>query len=640
MFGLDANIIQPPFSALVSILLVIACDFIGSVFIWKFLKIDTIEIRWIRWQGPIIGVAFLSVFIFPMALFGFAHRNELRLVALFMLILSFIHIFFSFKSNYPSFLVLISKAKANFALRNNYFELIILIFIVGYALLSLGPVTSADSLDYHIGVPIEILNSGAIYNTPEWFHSRLSGSGEVLNALGLSVGAEQFGSLLQFIALIGIIGLILDSERKDKKKFTRDRELTNILATLILSTPVIIFLVSSSKFQLLPVSMTSLALCLIVFPSRRNLSSSETIKGFFLVCILVMVASQTKLNYLLSGGVVGLIALTIMYRKKLIWQSTVIGLFVALIIIAPVLIIKSQLYESGYIEALFSPFPGNFPGLDLFERVIRNGQDSNVIFPFSLILPSGIGSITTILGVGVLFIAFIRPNHDNWIILLLITLMLVFALTVGLGPRSSRSYLEPYFWSLIAISLQNENILFEKLRKFIKPIVLMQSISVILLCWYGVATLSPGGISTLWRDNVMNNSANGYAIMKWADEVLPSNAVLLTAHRSMALVPRKSVSLDWLFYVEPGKTDISRYIERIKKNNVTHILLSGSQINQNAPQYIAFSNCLGFQSSDAILEKEFVYVTRNPFNTGSINNIKIFEFHSEKLPNCLSDKFK
>ena len=97
MYGLDANIIQPPFSALVSILLVIACDFIGSVFIWKFLKIDTIEIKWIRWQSPIIGVAFVSVFIFPMALFGFAHRSELRLVALFMLILSFIHIFFSFK---------------------------------------------------------------------------------------------------------------------------------------------------------------------------------------------------------------------------------------------------------------------------------------------------------------------------------------------------------------------------------------------------------------------------------------------------------------------------------------------------------------------------------------------------------------
>jgi len=635
MYGLDANIIQPPFAAIISILLVIACDFIGTVFIWKFLKIDATKIKWIRWQSPIIGVAFVSIVVFPMALFGYAHRGELRLVALFMLVLSFIHIYFSFKSNYRSFWALIKKNKANFIFKKHYFELIIFLLIVGYGLLSLGPVTSSDSLDYHIGVPIDILNSGVIFNTPEWFHSRLSGSGEALNALGLSVGAEQFGSLLQFIGLIGIIGLILGGERPKKLTLPVDKELNNLLVTIILSTPVIIFLVSSSKFQLLPVSMTTLALCLIVFPSRRRLSSIESIKGFFLICILVMVASQTKLNYLLSGGVIGLIALAIMYRQKLIWQSTIIGLLLALIIIAPVIIIKSEIYGAGYIETLFTPLPGNFPGLDFFEIAIRNGRDSDVLFPLSLILPSGIGSITTILGVGVLFFTFIKPNHDNWIILASMILLFIFFITISIGLRNSRSYLEPYLWSLIIVSLQNEHILFNKFRKFIKPAVLIQSISVILLCWYGVVTITPGSVSTLLRDNVMKNSAYGYEIMKWADEVLPSEAVLMSAHRSMALAPRPALSLDWFYYIEPLKTDISSYITTIKNKNVTHIMLYGSQLSESSQFLKVFSGCFNKNSYERIFEKNFKKVTRNPFNHGEPNVVKIYPFQSEKLPNCI-----
>jgi len=63
MYGLDANIIQPPFSAIISILLTLACDYIGVVVILRFLKINTFNIKWMRWQAPIIGAALLSVIV-------------------------------------------------------------------------------------------------------------------------------------------------------------------------------------------------------------------------------------------------------------------------------------------------------------------------------------------------------------------------------------------------------------------------------------------------------------------------------------------------------------------------------------------------------------------------------------------------
>jgi len=636
MYGLDANIAQPPFSAIISILLVMACDYIGLYVIRKYLKTDVTVLKWMRWQAPTIGVALLSIIIYPMALIGVAHRSELRLIAMLMIAVSFVHIFKYFKSNFQLLIEYIYERKFNFIVKDS-FSAVIVALVTGYALLALAPATSADTLDYHLGVPIEILNTGFIHATPEWFHSRLSGNGEALNALGLSVGAEQFGSLLQFIGLLSIVGLILRTEGQNNKDvFTEELDLVPFLVVLILSTPVIIFLIGSSKFQLLPISMTSLAFSLAIYPSRRNLSSGEAIKGFSLICILVMVASQAKLNYLLSGGVVGLITLILMFRMKLIWQSIVVGLFAALVILLPVMIVKSELYGSGYLEALLSPLAGNSPGLDLFENAIRGGRDTYIIFPFSLIIPSGIGTITTIIGIGVIFVIFLKPNHDKWLILAVMASIVVFVVTVVLGPKSSRSYLEPYFWILIVISLQNKNEMYAKYKKYLKPFVLMQSIAVIAMVWFGVATMFPGAISASWRDDVMSRTANGYGLMKWVDDTLPQDAILLNGHRSMALVPREAVSLDWLNYVELGNNDASFYLERIKEQKITHLLIFGKTINQIKESNV-FSDCLGDKVNGPY---RGIVATRNPFNSRPTVNAWLVTFNSDIFPACFYSKFK
>ena len=137
----------------------------------------------------------------------------------------------------------------------------------------------------------------------------------------------------------------------------------------------------------------------------------------------------------------------------------------------------------------------------------------------------------------------------------------VFVFTVVLGPRNSRSYLEPYFWILIVISLQNKNEMYAKYKKYLRPFILLQSVAVIAMVWFGVGTMFPGAISASLRDDVMSRTAHGYNLMKWVDASLPQDAVLLTVHRSMALVPRKAVSLEWLNYIKVGKTDASFYLD-------------------------------------------------------------------------------
>ena len=621
MYGLDANVALPPFSAIISILLLIGSDCLGYEFIRYFLKQDTIEVRWMRLQAPIVGASILSIVTFPMALFGAANRVNLQILAILLIVAACIHMARRCSVNCHKLKYSWSYIKLNI-ISLDLITLTMLLLVVGYLLFALSPVTSADSLDYHMGVAIEILNTGIIFNTPEWFHSRLSGNGEVLNALGLSVGAEQFGALLQFAGLIAISAIILLSEGGNAK-------LNRLLAHLVLSTPVFIFLIGSSKFQLLPIAINVLAFSLVVLPSQRNLNRNEQIKVFFLVCLLVMVSSQAKLNYLLSGGIVGMIALLIMFRKKLLLQAIFMGGIAAAIVLFPVIFIKSDLYGVGYVEAFLFPLPGSFPGIELFENSIRSGRDSAILFPFSLVIPSGIGTITTIIGLGVFSFLFVNVKGDKWIKMIIIAAIVVFVLTLALGPKSSRSYLEPYLWVLLSLSLQKEVSFIGWRMSSGKPVILAQSAAVIVLSWFAAVTIFPGSLSAFWRDQVMTNSANGYAVMKWVDETLPLNASLLTTHRSMALVPRKAMSLDWLSYVNHEKTDVALYLNRIKDEEISHILVMGDL--SESKEYKMFHDCLG----DEVYGPGSGFVaTRNPYNVGLRYDAWLFDIDAKKLPGC------
>jgi hypothetical protein len=642
IYGLDANIAHPPFSALLSILLVVGCDGIGLFAAQNILKLQDVNIKWLRWQAPIIGVALIATLIYPLALAGLAHRNSLKVFAFLIVFVSLFHIYNSSKTYAKGLIESIRMCKLDLVFQNKLL-IVFIALISGYALLALGPITSADSLDYHIGMPIEILNSGIIHGTPEWFHSRLAGNGEALNALGLAIGAEQFGSLLQFVGLVGIVALILNSEnRKHLDSTGKTNKIPLLLSITALSTPTLVFLVASAKHQLLPIAMTTLAMCMIIYPSRRNLTPNDSMRGFSLICLLVMVAAQAKLNYFLSGGIVGLIALSIMSYKKLIWQSISIGILTAFVVFFPPMIIKSQMYGGSYVEALLTPLPGHWPGTDVFESIIRGAQINKIVFPLSLIFHSGIGMITTVIGIGVLSPVFLKPGNDRWLWSAVVASTLVFCITVALGPKNARSYLEPYFWILIVISLQSTNKIYEKLKrpikiydklkKHIRLAVLIQSLATLAIIWYGVATLFPGALTSSWRDSVMSRSANGYVLMKWVDATLPSDAVFLTSHRSMALAPRQAVSLDWLNYFKDDNFDPSPYLDRIKEQKVTHLLVVGPIKESTGGQM--FSDCLGDVEGSGM---GFI-ATRNPFRTGLPYKAWLVEFDSEKLPGCSSVK--
>ena len=123
--------------------------------------------------------------------------------------------------------------------KSNLVELVIYLVVILF-FLSAAPVTSADSLDYHLHIGKEIAKNGIIPLSLNHFHSHLFGSGEILISIGILSGSEQLNSIIQFSGLMSILGII---------RF--NNKYKNEYSIYLLSSPIIIFFLSSIKPQFL-----------------------------------------------------------------------------------------------------------------------------------------------------------------------------------------------------------------------------------------------------------------------------------------------------------------------------------------------------------------------------------------------------
>ena len=143
--------------------------------------------------------------------------------------------------------------------------------------MSISPVTSGDSVAYHLGAAKYILKNGN-FPTDIWnIENSFVGAGEFLNAFALSVSALQFTSLINFAGLVSILGLI--DKFSFQLKLNKDNK--QILFLLILSCPVLIFLISSSKSQLYSISLIIISYILLISSLNNNFNKVTLIKKYF-----------------------------------------------------------------------------------------------------------------------------------------------------------------------------------------------------------------------------------------------------------------------------------------------------------------------------------------------------------------------
>jgi hypothetical protein len=457
-----------------------------------------------------------------------------------------------------------------------------------------GPATDADSLDYHLGVPLDWLRHGGAYPRPDWLHARLVGLGEALNLLGLAAGTDGLGAMLQAAGL-GVAVVAVTSFARD----ARDRLFGTLL---VLSAPVMTFLVPNQKPQLLPAAATTLSLVLL---ARRPQGLDAV--GAFLALGAAAFAMACKYSFLLTGGVVMMTALVAAARGRRFGPTLVAGAAAVTALVIPVHARNFVFYGDPVSPLLERWRPAGDPAVVAFATELREYGGTVTPWrilrlPWDLMITFEPEKLTTVLGVGVLAVA-VTPWAGRAERRLLVPALVVVGLLLAGSQLAPRFFLEPYLWCAAAAT----GAAWHPLKTLLATLLTAQVGLAAVAALVAAATLVPGALTRNLRDRVMTVAADGYAEAKWLDAILPADAVILIETRSRALFPRP--------FVVPGRATGSgrerdeRLTELLKVHPITAFVASHPLAESRLAPLAACGEPLGAPA-------RFPIATRNPLNRG------------------------
>ncbi len=387
----------------------------------------------------------------------------------------------------------------------------------GLGLAALGPVTDPDSLDYHLGVPLEWLRSGGAISEPHWLHARLTGLGEALNTLGLAGGTDCLGAVLQVCGLLLVIAVVAQAGRT-----LRDR----LFGLLLVLPPAILPLATSQKPQLLPAAALVVAMML----ARTAESGSD----FALVFGCAAFAVACKYSFVVSGGVVAVAALGWAYRRGRLRVAAAWAAVAFVVLVVPGMGRNLALYGdpvSPFLEAWrkqpdrevaeFARYLGIVGG----EHTLAGAGH----FLKSVVWPEGAGGGQTILGVGILVLLVLSGNGS---VVAFAGFAAVLVFTLWQGQMAPRYLLEGYFWCAAAAAP------WSRLKSLLFCGLAVQTAGVAVMALFAAGLLFPGALIPAWRDRVMRRATYGYAEARWVDRVVPKGATVMSESRAYALMPR------------------------------------------------------------------------------------------------------
>jgi hypothetical protein len=602
---------SPILNLIISIILIFGFYELGKIIIKNTFLYKVISpVSNLKYQAILVSGNFIIIISYPIILF-FHQISKIYLISIsyFLLFLGVYKLFKKIKS---------LNQKEIFRFNFNLKLSIIYFCIIAYFLISTGPVTSADSLDYHLYVSKFIIENGFFPNSLNHFHTKLSGAGEILISIGLIVGTEQLSSILQFMGIISILGILINKNKSNL-----------IYCFIILGSPVLLFFVSSIKPQLFQIASISLVFAVTLFSNTKN--EKDTLLKYFFCFLILTICSQVKFSFILSYFIIGSFILYESFKKKILIKTILIFLITYLIIIVPPTLWKVYAYDTSFLKLIVNPFPIDQPGLDNFYNYLVNAGRGNDII-LGIIFPNTIGTLTNSLGLGV-FVYFVlfRDVKLNIFPIFLITTFVILGYLKG--QPASRFFLEPFVWTLITLS---KNRLEKKIPKAFNILLLIQFIAILPAVTYGAISLSQANISNEFRNKVLIKNANGYQLFQWANNELDKikyEGPIISMHRSISLANNPVISSDvfWLTYLEEKK--YTNYLKEIKKLKPIYLLSYGKRKNNN-PNHVYFDNC----KFDIFKEGKGIgsHAARKPFGRGNKYNGYLFKIDIQNLSKCIN----
>lgn len=609
---------------IISILFISGFDYIGKKIILFFnLKENIKNISNPIYQNSLIGISSFIFIIYPIFFFNFFNFFLFISFSCTILIIGFVNLLRKRKFLFNFFKINIFF----FTKPNNFKEKIFFILIILYFLLAITPISSADSVAYHLSVAKYLLLQNKFPSTFYDSSNVLAGAGELLDAFALAIHAYQFTSLVNFIGIVSIIA-ILNKLGDDFKLINSNKQ---FLFLSVLSCPILIFLVATSKTQLFSISLIFFSYALLFNCLNKKQNSNYIIKSFFIFTKLCIVAIQTKISFSLSFF---LIAITFLFFFRKIITFKILFIFIILLSygLLPPAIWKQQVYDYSFYNFLWNPFPLNIPGyLEVYSETKEYLSNK---FPIILFFPLSPGDLTQFIGVGLLSIYFLIKNkfkYKNVYFLIIIIFILIMSLK---GQKTSRFYLEIYFFTVLLMAIILNKIYKTVLFKLLKFGILLQSYFVSIIISISVFALLPSLFSKNLNDIVLSKYAYGYNLYSWVNKVLPEKSSFITFHRSTYFSEKDAIFFDMAGHSRYLDLNNKNYfLEKIKEKKPQYILFYGYKKNFNYSKlnFYRCTNGLFAQKKNVGFEE-----TRNPFNPNKLRyDAYIYYFDYSKLPDCV-----
>ncbi len=423
----------------------------------------------------------------------------------------------------------------------------ILFFLVFY-LISILPLSDADSISIYLNLPTTIYNSGLnninLYKDIEF---TLLSNTEILLILSSVLKSENFGSQLNFLSLI----FFACTNYKNNKNFL----------LILISSPLFIYFISAQKLQLF---FAILYLLCFLFLYKKNFKNKFEI---FIFILLLTFYSSGKVSYILFA-VPLFLYLLIKNHKNL--------LFIILYLLISILIIYLPLFviKEIHFANFFAPFFDNFFGqnLDIYKAFVSSirssegwlSDPSNLFLYLRPFISFDLSKLSSSLGLIFLFMLLDAKLQKKLFYLPIILIFLVL-LTGQILPRY-------YFEAFLLLSF-----FYKSESKFIKLIIYSQlavvfiiSVIFIYISYFDLNVINK-------KKNYMNQfSYSFYNSMQIEKSNLGGNILDFSLDR------------DSIFFNE--KVYSSRYLDILNKYNNNYETNLTHFIQKNSIDYLILQN--------------------------------------------------
>ena len=607
-FGIENYSLTYPLSAIASIFLILGFYRIGKIlFKHRYIRNSLQEICILNFQYIPISLIFIYLIFYPLVLFFNIHSDIFYFTSILILLIGIWH-----------FIDKIKNLKLNnINLFKNLYSLTLFIFVLLYFFLSLGPITDADSLDYHISVPLHIINYGTFPKDISWFHASQAGIGEIPIILGLIIGAEQFSALVQFSGFISILGVI-------KKNINTNNNIKNFknefyLILIFLSIPLLIFLNSTAKPQLIFISYSTLAFAITFFNLKIEKSNSNLYK-FFLIILLLYVGFEGKFSFILSAFIISIISSFKILKGKN-YKAFIFTFLIILILSFPSFYWKYLNYGGNFINKIYFPF---FPVLDGYKALYNSINACE--FPCNksfFLFPNSLGRYTETIGIAILTIPILLFTNIKKNILIIFSIIFYFLILYNYGKFSARFIIEPVIWSIITLKHSKFNFDF-KFSGLLKLYIFLQGFLTASAILVGIFTISVGFLTPKLKSYVLTNYAYGYDLANWSSSSLKTNKKVIYSHRSISLPKMNIIPTDFLLY-----TTDKKYLNLLKEKKPEYLIIH-SNSSENIKKLISCTSGIYKKKENYFKQK-----SRNFFNKRDFKySAYIYYFDYNKLPDC------